>query len=316
MLAGALEELNDPPVEFLYISRSNPLTQVGDSNRLRLAMREVSFIVTAEHFMTDTAAISDLVLPATDFLEAEDLFFNSMSHQYLVYGEQICEPPGECRPEYEFFGKLAARLGVGGYPSDPEPEILIDKAIRPLREATGITLQQIKENGPLLLPGADDVPWRERVFETNDGKFNFYSPAAGADGAGPLPDYREPIELADPKIKEAGYRYWFVTPHQRESIHSTHLLPGSGLEPKAYIHLQTAEREKLINGDPVCISSKRGRIELPVEISDRVPTDTVVVYQGWWHKSGAAVNNLTADRLTDFGNQAAYYDCLCKIEKI
>jgi anaerobic selenocysteine-containing dehydrogenase len=66
----------------------------------------------------------------------------------------------------------------------------------------------------------------------------------------------------------------------------------------------------------VAVSSKRGRIELRVEISDAMPPDTVMVYQGWWEASGAAVNKLTPDRLTDFGSQAAYYDCLCRVEKL
>jgi anaerobic selenocysteine-containing dehydrogenase len=106
-LAAALEELQDPPINFIYISRANPLVQVGDSGRLRCAMNGVPFIVTSEHFMTDTAAASDLVLPAAAFMEAEDLYFNSMSHQYLVYGSRIVAPAGECRPEYELFRELA-----------------------------------------------------------------------------------------------------------------------------------------------------------------------------------------------------------------
>ncbi len=315
-LAGALEEFKDPPIEFVYISRANPLAQVGDCNRLRQALRRVPFVVTAEHFMTDTAAASDLVLPATAFLEAEDLYFNSMSHPYLVYGGKVAEAPGECRPEYEFWAEVAGRLGLTGFPIAVEPEDLLKMAIRPLTEATGITLQQIKEEGPLLLPGGEDIPWSDGVFETEDGKYNFYSRRAEEEGAGGLPLYHEPLEIKDQELRDAGYRYWFVTPHQRESIHSTHLLPDSGLEPKAYIHPQTASVEELVEGERIAVISVRGRIELPVEISAKVPPETVVVYQGWWQQSGASVNELTHDQLTDFGNQAAYYDCLCRVEKL
>jgi anaerobic selenocysteine-containing dehydrogenase len=315
-LARALEELKDPPIEFVYISRANPLTQVGDSNRLLQALRRVSFIVTAEHFMTDTAAASDLVLPATAFLEAEDLFFNSMSHPYLVYGEKVTAPLGECRPEYEFWAEVASRLGLEGFPFTVGPAKLIERAIRPLTEATGITLQQLKNEGPLQLPGGEDIPWSDGVFETADGRYNFYSRRAEEEGAGGLPVYREPLELGDKALQEAGYRYWFVTPHLRESIHSTHLLPGSGLEPKAYVNPELAAQENLAEGKMVAVLSKRGRIELAVEISVKVPPETVVVYQGWWQQSGAAVNELTPNRLTDFGNQAAYYDCLCRVEKL
>jgi anaerobic selenocysteine-containing dehydrogenase len=325
-LAAVLENFKEPPVKFIYVSRANPLTQVGDSNRLRQALKQVPFIVTYEHFMTDTAAASDLVLPATNFLEAEDLYFNSMSHQYLVYGEKVLEPPGECRPEYEFWAEVAGRLGLAGFPAAIEPDELLTRAVRPLTETYGITLQQIREEGPLLLPGGEDIPWSDHQFETADGKYNFYSKRAAADGAGGLPQYREPVELTDRQMKDKGYPYWFVTPHMRGSIHSTHLLPAAvvgpvvkpevGLEPKAYLHPLTAQKEQLADGELVAVSSKRGRIELRVEISDAMPPDTVMVYQGWWEESGAAVNKLTPDRLTDFGSQAAYYDCLCRVEKL
>ncbi len=315
-LAKALIGPAEPPVKFVYISRANPLTQVGDSNILRQALAGVPFVVTAEHFMTDTAAASDLVLPATAFLETEDLYFNSFSHSYLVYGEKLADPPGECRPEYEFLAEVASGLGRSGFPTGIKAEDLLKRAIRPLTEAYGITLQQIREDGPLLLPGGEDIPWSDGAFDTDDGKFNFYSKLAEEEGAGGLPVYREPLELSDRSLWKAGYRYWFVTPHMKESIHSTHLLPGSGLEPKAYVSQQLAVQESLAEGESVAVSSIRGRIELKVAVSDAVPPGTVLVFQGWWADSGAAVNKLTPDRITDYGNQAAYYDCLCRVEKI
>lgn len=314
-LAAALTGLQDPPIEFLYISRSNPLVQVGDSAALRRALAGVPFIVTAELFMTDTAAASDLVLPCTGFLEAEDLFYNSMSHQYLAYGNRVVDPPGECLPEYVFLKRLADLLGLKDYP-DPEPGALLKKALKPLSDATGITLEEIKEKTPLQLPGGNDIPWTERLFETADKRFNFYSEGARRDGGDGLPCYREPQELADRSLQEEGFTYWFATPHARDSIHSTHRLPEEEAAPAAYLHPQTAEKEGLGGGERISISSKRGSIEAEAVISAMVPPDTVMVYQGWWHASGAAVNNLTPDRVTDLGKQAAYYDCLCRIERL
>lgn len=312
--AEALTGLSDPPVEFLYISRANPLVQVGDSGQLKAAFDKVPFIVTADHFMTDTASASDLVLPAAAFPEADDIFFNSMSHQYIAYGHKAVEPPGECRFEYDIFRKLAGLLKLDKF-EDHEPDTALEKAISPLTEATGITLEDLKEKGPLMPPGFDQVPWSDGAFDTPDGKYNFFSEKAETQWGKGLPEYFHPLELSDQNLYRDGYKYWFITPHHRSSIHSTHRLPGSGSVPSAFIHPQTAKEEKLAGGEVVVVSSRRGKIELPVEIDDMVPPDSVLVYQGWWHQSGAAVNSLTADRLTDLGNQAAYYDCLCKIEK-
>ncbi len=312
-LADSLIEMSDPKIEFLYISRSNPLVQVGNSNRLQEALTYVPFIVTADHFMTDTAAASDLVLPATCFLEEEDIFFNSMSHQYLNYGTKLCDPPQECRSEYEIFKEVARLLCLNGFPRLDTGEIL-ERALRPLTEATGITVKDIKEKGPLLIPGGDEIPWKNRLFDTADGKYNFYSAAAEKNGHDALPFYREPYELSDSSLHEKGYRYWFLTPHPRDSIHSTHRLPGEEKEPCVYIHPDTALNENLFDRARARIFSPRGSIEARVEVTDDVPPGTVMIYEGWWNYSGAAVNKLTPGRLTDMGDQAALYDCLCRIE--
>lgn len=313
--AAALTGLTDPPIEFVYISRANPLVQVGDSGSLYRAFKKIPFIVTAEQFMTDTAAASNLVLPVTGFLEAEDIFFNSMSHQYIAYAPKVIDPPGECRPEYQYLKEVADLLGINDFP-EPEPGRLLERSIKPLSEEKGITVDDLKSKGPILPKGFDSVPWADRIFKTENGRYNFYSTKAEKEAAGGLPEYKKPFELSDSNLIAQGYKYWFVTPHARESIHSTHRLPGNNHQPEAYIDPVTAEKEGLINGVLISVSTKRGSIKLKVKVSDRVPPDTVLVYEGWWHQSGAAVNNLTADRLTDMGNQAAYYDCLCRIEKI
>ncbi len=313
-LAAALEEFEEPPVKFLYISRANPLVQVGDSRRLSRAFEKVPFIVTADHFMTDTAAASDLVLPATTFLEEEDLYYNSMGHQYINYSYRAIAPSGECRPEYEYLKDLADLLGADGFPRRG-PEEILARAIKPLTDAAGITLQDIREEAPFLLAGFNEIPWADGVFNTADRKFNFYSRGAESEGGDGVALYRQPRELSDQKLRQEGFIYWFVTPHPRDSIHSIHRLPVEEQGPEAYIHPRTAEKEGLSGGEQVLITSARGSIAAKALISKRVGPDMVMVYQGWWHSSGAAVNKLTSDRLTDLGNQAAYYDCLCRIEK-
>ncbi len=315
-LAEALSGYSDPPVELLYISRSNPLVQVGNSNKLRRAFQNVLFIITAEHFLTDTAAASDLVLPATTFLEAEDIFFTSMSHQYLSYSPRLSEPPGECRPEYTFMAELAAMLSLQGFPAAIDPERLLTRAIAPLTEKTGLTMDAIREKGPLMPLGFDEIPWSDGKFATEDGRYNFYSPKAERDGSGGLPHYHEPSEINDLALKEQGYRYWLVTPHPRDSIHSTHRLPGGPTKPEAFLHPDTAAAEGLLDGDRIEVASTRGKIYLSARISKRATPETVMIYEGWWHESGAAVNLLTGDALTDMGNQAAYYDCLCRVKKV
>lgn len=312
-LASALLELRDPPLEAAYISRANPLLQVGDSTALYHAFERIPFKVVAELFMTDTAAAADLVLPCTYFLEEEDLYFNSMNHNYLSYGPKIVEPPGECRHEYLVLQSLARELELKGFPTLPPGELL-SRIIQPLTRERGIALDDLKE-GPLLLPGREAVPWRDRTFLTPDRKYNFYAADDGNGGGDPLPVFRQPVELSDKKLHQQGYRYWFVTPHPPDSIHSFHRLPGNGAIPLVYLHPDTAGERGIRDGDLVVISSARGSIKAKLSQNEKIPPYAVVVYEGWWRSSGAAVNNLSPDRMTDMGQQAALYDCLCRIEK-
>ncbi|HSW35976.1 MAG TPA: molybdopterin-dependent oxidoreductase, partial [Candidatus Limnocylindrales bacterium] len=313
-LASALAELCDPPIAAAYISRANPLVQVGDGVRLSSVLSKIPFVITAEHFMTDTAAASDLVLPCTNFLEEEGLFYNSMSHSYLVYGPAVLQPLAECRSEFSFLKELAVLLGAKGFP-DLTPSELLSRVIEPLTIIADITLEDIKR-APFMLPGGDEIPWQDRIFNTADGKYNFYSAAAEKDGGDPLPLYHASSELSDHVLREQGFIYWFVSPHPRESIHSTHRLPDAVFAPLVYLHPLIGEKHSLANGDRARISSIRGFLEAEVVLSEKIRPDTVLVYEGWWHASGAAVNNLTPDRLTDMGFQAALYDCLCRIDKV
>ena len=315
MLAEALTELKDPPIEFMYVSRSNPVVQVANSNRLLKAMEEIPFVVTAEHFLTETAQVSDLVLPCSSFLEEEDLFYNSMSHQYISYAFPAAELPGECRSEYNYLKELAKLINCSEFPQLPTEELL-KRIIKPMTDKHGITLEDVKNRTPLLFPGGDKIPWEDWKFLTEDGRYNFFSAAAEKECGDGLPFYRKPFELSDRNLRDKGFQYWFLTPHARDTIHSTNRQPQEGDLPKAYVNPVTAVRENLVAGDEVNIVSTRGGIKAVLKLDEAVLDNTVMVYQGWWHSSGAAVNCLTPDRVTDIGLQAAYYDCLCKIESM
>jgi len=315
MLAEALTKLKDPPIEFMYISRSNPVVQVADSNRLVETMKTIPFIVTAEHFLTDTAKMSDLVLPCSSFLEEEGLFYNSMSHQYISYAYPAAKPPGECRSEYSFLKELARLINCNEFPQ-LSTEDLLRVIIKPMTDKHGITLEYIKNRSPLLFPDGEKIPWEDYQFMTEDGRYHFFSDAAEKECGDGLPVFRKPLELSNRDLYEKGFKYWFHTPHARESIHSTNRQPRENDVPKTYVNPVLAEKENLAAGDKVKIASPRGSMTAVLELDEAVLNNTVMVYQGWWHASGAAVNCLTPGRVTDMGLQAAYYDCLCQIEKI
>ena len=99
-------------VHGLFIQNQNPVTVCPDSHRVRRGFaREDLFVCTHEQFMTETARWSDIVLPATMFMEHDDLY-QAGGHSHIQIGPKLIEPPGECLSNHEVLQGLAARLGA------------------------------------------------------------------------------------------------------------------------------------------------------------------------------------------------------------
>ncbi len=113
VLTGDRRELGDgPPVHALFIQNQNPVTVCPDSNRVRRGFaREDLFVCIHEQFMTETARWADIVLPATMFMEHDDLY-QAGGHTHIQIGPKLIDPPGECRSNHEVINALAARLGA------------------------------------------------------------------------------------------------------------------------------------------------------------------------------------------------------------
>src|ERR1700753_3990475 len=101
---------NRPPVKAMLIQNTNPMTGVPEQALVRQGFaRPDLFTVVHEQFMTETAMMADLVLPATMFMEHDDLYYGG-GHQHISVGAKLIEPPGECRSNHEVFAGLARRL--------------------------------------------------------------------------------------------------------------------------------------------------------------------------------------------------------------
>ena len=112
-LAGDARALKGgPPVAAMLIQNTNPAVVAPDSSRVRQGLaREDLFTVVHEQFLTETARYADVVLPATMFLEHDDLY-QAGGHSHIQVGPKLVEPPGECRSNHEVLQGLARRLGA------------------------------------------------------------------------------------------------------------------------------------------------------------------------------------------------------------
>ena len=101
-----------PPVHALFVQSGNPASVCPDTNRVRAGLaRDDLFTVVHEHFLTETAAYADIVLPATMFLEHDDIY-QAGGHSHIQIGRQLIDPPGETRSNHDLVCALAARFGL------------------------------------------------------------------------------------------------------------------------------------------------------------------------------------------------------------
>jgi len=131
ILTGEPEALQGGgPVTALLIQNTNPISVAPDQETVKRGFaRDDLFTCVHEQFMTDTAKLADIVLPATMFVEHDD-FYTAGGSQYILLGPKLVEPPGECRSNHEVICALAKRLGAEHPGFDMSARELIDASLR------------------------------------------------------------------------------------------------------------------------------------------------------------------------------------------
>ncbi|MCL6516016.1 molybdopterin-dependent oxidoreductase [Alicyclobacillus sp.] len=295
----------DPPIQILFVTRTNALTQVPDAAALERAYRSIPLKIVVDQFMTKTAEIADYLLPCTHALEEEDFVYSTMWHPYVTYLNRVVEPRGEARPDWEIFAGLADRLGFGHEMRKPLDE-WFRLALAPAAKH-GITLERLRAEGTVKLP-TPDVPWRDRRFLTPSGKFEFASSVAEADGHSAIAAHIPRREMP------GGREYSLITPHPRLWQNSQHRdAPNLPAVPVAEVSPETAAREGLRDGCLARLWNDRAELRVRIRVKPGGHPGTIRLESGWWGQ-GVTINHLTRAVRADFGQQTAQYDCVCRVE--
>ncbi len=325
VLTGDAEALrHGPPVTALFIQNTNP-ANVAPEQRLvkRGFLRDDLFACVHEQFMTDTAALADVVLPATMFMEHDDIYKGG-GHQYLMLGPKVVEPPEGPRTNLFVIEELARRLGVADRPgfglSEREH---IDHLLA--RENYG-TFETLKNDRWLDLQPDFETAHYIRGFGHPDGKFRFrpqwnggFAPNKPPKSVGilgqyeRLPDYPDHVDLIEVADDEHPFR--LATSPARTFLNSTFTeTPGSRKRegrPELLLHPDDAERLGVADGGRVEVGNRRGEVVLHAKLFEGVKHG-VVIAEGIWpnsaHERGEGINVLTgADAAAPYGG-AAFHD--------
>jgi len=308
------------PITTMIVAGSNPAVTWPNSNKVRQALEKLDFLVVMDIFMTKTAEMADILLPATTFFERTDISAEGgrqVNAPYLILRKPVIEPLWESWPDWKFWFELAKKMGYGEYFYWRDIEEALDYFLEP----TGLTIKKLTEESPSgITVGAKEYgEYEKRGFNTPSGKIEIYSQMLKDLGYNPLPEYIEnpesPIntpELAKeyPLILTTGARhleYW----------HSQHRnLPGLRRrvpEALAEIHPDTAKKYGVRDGDMIILETKRGSIEIKAKVTEDLVPGVVKMPHGW---SQANANILTDNTPADpISGYPVLKGLLCKVRK-
>lgn len=335
----------DPPIHGLYVYNTNPVSQAPETNKIVQGLaREDLFFVTAEHFVTDTAAYADIILPATMAGEHDDMMF-SWGHFYLTLNEKAIEPRGEAKSNAEIFRLLAKAFG---YDDDPrftlgDMELAEHYLNWDDPRMGGVDMEHFRRHGyfHLAVGTPDDrLPHAEGKFPTPSGKVEFlvngaknfvappfrmmYEAMQSGEAVDPLPGYVAPRESAASNAALAKrYPLNIISPKSHGFLNSCyanepHKIRGQG-EQFVLINAKDAAARSIREGDPVRVFNDRGDFEGVARISEDVRDGVVVATLGYWrslNRSDGSVNSISSAEFCGLGRAPTFSDNLVQVVRV
>jgi anaerobic selenocysteine-containing dehydrogenase len=306
------------PVMAMIIQNTNPVSVAPDQNKVKQGFaRDDLFTCVHEQFMTETAKLADIVLPATTFLEHDDIYRGS-GHQFIILGPKLVEPPGECRNNHEVITALAARVGAEHRGFSMNARELIDQMLRVSKRGTLAEIERDRwlDCQPPFRKAhyLDGFPWPDGKFRFKPDWENvpFRSPYKCGPVAQlpPLPDHWASIEEAD-----EAHPFRLATSPARGFLNSTFNETPTSItqekRPTVMIHPDDAAVHGITDGDYVVIGNTRGEVRLHARVFDGVRRGVLIAESIWpnsAHADGCGINSLTgADPIAPYGG-AAFHD--------
>ena len=299
----------------IWIAATNPAVSLPDLHHVRRAMSRAELVVVSDAYHpTETSLLADVVLPAAQWGEKD--WTSTNSERMVSFSPKLWEPPGEALPDWEILRRFAKAMNLPGFDYSAGSQIW-DEFI------------QFTKGRPCDMAGASNSRLRDGSLQWPcPTPYHYGSKRRYTDGNFPTPDgkavflpreHRDPREIPDhefPFVLTTGrlYAHWHTL---TRTAKSEKLMLR---EPEAFVEIGTedAERLKIIDGDLIQMSSRRGIIQLPARIKDGLTRGMVFIPFHWGDLfgEGNAANYLTISAIGRIAKQPELKYCAVNLEKV
>jgi formate dehydrogenase major subunit len=292
-------------VKGMYVMGENPAMSDPDADHAREALAKLDMLVVQDIFLTETAYLADVILPASSFAEKTGTFTNT--DRFVQLGRQALNPPGNARQDLEIIIDLAQRLGLNWTYGRGEAAVaaVFDEMRHTMPSIGGITWERLQAEDSVTYPCLKEGDPGDSVvfvdsFPTETGKARFVP--ADIIPANERPDTEYPLVL--------------ITGRQLEHWHTGSMTRRSGVldaiepDPVASLHPLDMAALGARPGDLITIQSRRGKVSLYAREDESSPHGAVFVAFCYYE---AAINKLTNSALDPFGKIPEFKYCAVKI---
>jgi formate dehydrogenase alpha subunit len=300
-LTDMFHAMEEGKVRAVYLMGENPVLSDPDARHIEEALQKLEFLVVQDIFLTETARLADVVLPAASFAEKDGTFVNTERRVQRV--REAIAPVGDSRPDWEIICDVARRMGARGF-DFAGPRQIMDEIAGLTPSYGGISYERL-EGGGLQWPCPDSQhPGTKYLhgeqFSRGKGKFSAL-------------EYRPPSEEPDreyPLVLTTGRSlYHFHTGTMTRKAKGLNQMMG---EEEAQVNPQDAEALGIAEGDGVNVVSRRGRVAAKAKVTERVPKGVIFMT---FHFAESATNLLTNPAADPVAKIPELKVCAVRLEK-
>ncbi len=279
------------PIRALMLFGNNGIISFADSKKVRRAYENMEFISCMDMFMTPTAELADILLPAACWLELDEVYSGPSLADHVILVQKQVTRTHECRSDEEVLCELAHRLNLNYYAETPYD--IYNDQLRAVGEKypqyRDLDWEKMKALSYLEFPIEYEQYKKRGRFDTPTGKMELYSTAMEALGLDPLPNFIEPPEspYSTPELLEkypvilttgGRSKFYFISEGRQVPM-----LRKMEPYPQVEIHPETAARYGIADGDWVWIETRRGRITQKAKVTEDILPGVVNCALAWWY---------------------------------